>query len=76
MIADLFIKKETPVAKLIDVYDQLHEGFSLEDISILCYGSVLTVTIESIDYITNADIMMILSEDDLDQYVKDIVRRR
>lgn len=76
MIADLFIRKETPVAKLIDVYDQLHEGFSLKDISILCYGSVLTVTIESIDYITDADIMRILSEDDLDQYVKDIVRRR
>ena len=76
MIADLFIKKETPVAKLIDVYDQLHEGFSLKDISILCYGSVLTVTIESIDYITNDEIMRILSEDDLDWCVKDIARRR
>ena len=76
MIADLFIKKETPVAKLIDVYDQLHERFSLKDINILCYGSVLTVTIESIDYITNDEIMRILSEDDLDWCVKDIVRRR
>ena len=76
MIADLFIKKGTPVAKLIDVYDQLHEGFSIKDISILCYGSVLTVTIESIDYITNDEIMRILSEDDLDWCVKDIVRRR
>ena len=76
MIADLFIKKTTPVARLIDIYDQLHEGFSLKDISILCYGSVLTVTIESIDYITDADIMRILSENDLDGYVNDIVRRR
>ena len=76
MIADLFIKKTTPVARLIDIYDQLHEGFSLKDISILCYGSVLTVTIDSIDYITDADIMRILSENDLDGYVNDIVRRR
>ena len=76
MIADLFIEKTTPVAKLIDVYDQLHEGFSLKDISILCYGSVLTVTIESTDYITNDEITRKLSEDDLDRYVKDIVRRR
>ena len=76
MIADLFIKKTTEVARLIDIYDQLHEEFSLKDINILCYGSVLTVTIESIDYITNDEIMRILSEDDLDWYVKDIVRRR
>jgi hypothetical protein len=76
MIADLFIKKEASVDQLIQIYDALHEGFRLEDISILCCGSVLTITMISNYYISDAEIRDLLSGEAAGWIVRSIERRQ
>ena len=76
MIADLFIKKEASVDQLIQIYDALHEGFRLEELSILCYGSVLTITMISNYYISDTEIRDLLSEEAAGWIVRSIERRQ
>ena len=75
MIADLFIKKEASVKQLVELYDRMEALFGGSCPSrILCYGSVLTITIESDYFISNNEIHE--GADDLDWIIKDIVRRQ
>ena len=76
MIADLFIKEGASVDQLIQIYDALREGFGLEDISILCYGSVLTITMTSNHYISDGEIRDLLSEEAAGWIVRSIERRQ
>lgn len=75
MIADLFIKKGATVRQLIGLYDRMEAAFGGSCPSkILCYGSVLTITIESEFYIPNHEILE--AADELDNVISDIVRRQ
>lgn len=48
MTADLFIKKDASVEHLICLYDRMNTVFeNRASVRILCYGSVLTITIEA-----------------------------
>ena len=75
MIADLFIKEGASVDQLIQIYDALHEGFRLEDLSILCYGSVLTITMTTNYYISDTEIRDLLSGEAAGWIVRSIERR-
>lgn len=75
MIADIFIKKDASVKELIKLYDRMEAAFGGSCPSkLLCYGSVLTITIESEFYIPNHEILE--AADDLDRIINDIVRRQ
>lgn len=74
MTADIFIKKGATVRQLIELYDRMEAAFGGSCPSkLLCYGSVLTITIESEFYIANHEILE--AADDLDTIIADIVRR-
>ena len=74
MIADLFIRKDVTVRILIDFFDKMDAAFGgNRPAKLLCYGSVLTVTIESPFYISNDEIYD--AADNLDYIITDIVRR-
>lgn len=75
MIADIFIKKDATVRELIALYDRMEALFGGSCPSkLLCYGSVLTITIESEFYIPNHEILE--AADEFDHIIKDIVRRQ
>ena len=75
MIADIFIRKGATVRQLIELYDRIEAAFGGSCPSkILCYGSVLTITIESEFYIPNHEILE--TADELDNVIADIVRRQ
>lgn len=75
MIADIFIEDDATVTELIYLYDRMKTAFGGScPTKLLCYGSVLTITIESEFYIPNHEILE--AADDLDTIIKDIVRRQ
>ena len=74
MTADLFIKKGASVEHLICLYDRMSTVFeNRASVKILCYASVLTITIEAEVSISDREIHEAAGE--LGWIIKDIVWR-
>lgn len=73
-VADLFIKKDTTVSNLANLFDYLEAAFGgVGDVRILCYARVITITIDAGVYISNGEIHEAAKE--LGWIIKDIIRR-